>query len=479
MHHVARKHLTRSATQETLFSVLHLDPKRQHVLSVINLQDDRFNHTSQITFDSVVVSTGTDSDGANSTPSSSESAVIIHGLPTGISTIADVPPATSTSTQASVTTAIDGSTFTVISTSAANGSQALGSTGAPTISTSTAQPGNTDITTSEGQTATARSSTLTGTASSGAAHVNDPPALPSLTSESEAGSAAPTSTSTGESSTSVPSAPSGGNTNGVPLPSATSQRDDGHSGTPQPSASPTSPAPTGSATGTTSAADRSRNTGISKPAIIGIAVVASLLVFALLVAVLVMLVRNRRARQNADMEGTAGLMREAAPTAVGASAPLSLIPPRPRNPFADTVPPDTPLDAPDPSTESLDAVLRQPQPSGAPSRTSATSRRLRRRTNAIRRASACSPPDSAEEPLEGEFWRELAVAHADTARSVPDFAFLTLGLGRTPACRCLMYLPSTHMDRFLGFLFTEPHTRRPREPRKSDTQTTRQFPKCG
>ena len=40
--------------QDTLFA-LSVDPTQTHVLRVINLEDDRFNGASQITFDSLVL----------------------------------------------------------------------------------------------------------------------------------------------------------------------------------------------------------------------------------------------------------------------------------------------------------------------------------------------------------------------------------------------------------------------------------------
>ncbi|KAI0670066.1 hypothetical protein C8Q78DRAFT_166294 [Trametes maxima] len=50
---------TENGTQppETLFSFTDLDPTQQHILSVVNLPDPRFNNTSQLTFDSVIVTT--------------------------------------------------------------------------------------------------------------------------------------------------------------------------------------------------------------------------------------------------------------------------------------------------------------------------------------------------------------------------------------------------------------------------------------
>ena len=83
--------------------------------------------------------------------------------------------------------------------------------------------------------------------------------------------------------------------------------------------------------------------GVSRTVIIIVAVVASLVVLALLGAIIWLLVRSQPPAR--DPEGAAGLMREAAPTAI-ISGPVATAPSRPQNPFADSVAPDVPLEEP-------------------------------------------------------------------------------------------------------------------------------------
>ena len=66
--------------KENLFSFVELDTTTPHVLTVVNLQDERFGNTSQITFDSLIVTTGAlgESRSASITPCSSPRPSRVH-----------------------------------------------------------------------------------------------------------------------------------------------------------------------------------------------------------------------------------------------------------------------------------------------------------------------------------------------------------------------------------------------------------------
>ncbi|KAI0639241.1 hypothetical protein C8Q77DRAFT_47869 [Trametes polyzona] len=365
---------------DTLFSFTGLDPTVDHVLTVVNLEDPRFNNTSQITFDSVNVTLDSES-GSNATSTVSNGATLIPNLPT-VTVTADQTSTDTSPTTSSAEPVGHGPIFTsgdttvaastTSDTSAPSTTDIVGST-KTTLGTSTS-----DTTTSTPPPGGDRSTTITVGVSSPSGKTTAsalPPArisvsgsrpAPTVTSStaSQVGtsgvgaSSISTPTGGGTGASSAGSSPPGGTAQpsdagppGRTSPStggtSTSPGDGGS--VPQPSVSPifTLP-PQGSGMSSASTSGQPTTTGVSQPVIIAIAVVASLFVLALLGAVLVVLVRNRNARRPADPEGNAGLMTEAAPYAVAApvSAPMGLAPMRPVNPFADTVAADIPLDAP-------------------------------------------------------------------------------------------------------------------------------------
>ncbi|KAI0335982.1 hypothetical protein GY45DRAFT_569813 [Cubamyces sp. BRFM 1775] len=342
--HDSRENGTQPPT--TLFSFTDLDPTRQHVLTVVNLEDDRFNNTSQITFESVIVQIDASDDG-NSTTSSAP-ATIIHGVPTVVVT------ATDTATTSVITTATTTDTLTQPARASSSGDATVGAspTQSPGVST-LATVGNSVAQTGTGVTNPSPSASAgSGGSTSGVT------AKPTGSGATQASGGTPTSTQPANSSQ---TSQAGGGSSTSPVGGTSSPGNGGSASSSggahgsQPSASAIfSSTPNASGTAGASNNGQPSTTGVSKPVIISIAVVASLLVLGLLGAVLFMLLRNQAARRAASMdaEGAAGLMREAAPAAM-VSGPVGLAPMRPQNPFADIVPPNVPLDA-SRSVESLE-----------------------------------------------------------------------------------------------------------------------------
>ncbi|KAI0374333.1 hypothetical protein BV20DRAFT_1049149 [Pilatotrama ljubarskyi] len=275
-------HDSENGTQppDTLFSFTDLDPSVQHLLSVVNLQDQRFSTASQITFNSVIAAVDPQD---SSNPSSATQ---------GPSAILNLPTVTVTAPQ---TTATDGNT---------------GTSSGPTSPTST--------------------------------QISD--ASPSST---------PTTTGRSQSGTSA-----------QPTDSASTTQSGEGAGSPQPSASPIFSGTAPAASGTSGASDGGApaTSGIAKSTIIVIAVAASVLVLALLGAVLIVLIRNQAARRRADPEGFAGLMNEAGTASAAVPQQPSFAPMRPQNPFIDTTAADVPLDAPEDVGGSAEDILARPQP---------------------------------------------------------------------------------------------------------------------
>ncbi|KAI0824188.1 hypothetical protein BC628DRAFT_1380203 [Trametes gibbosa] len=406
---------------DTLFSFTDLDPVTNHVLIVVNMEDPQYNNTSQITFDSAIVTTDSQEVG-NSTASSS--IVILPNLPTltvtaieSSSTIIDSPttsppgahgpistdPVTDTATTSAGLPAatMPGDTNTSDPAQSTpppggqSGTTTIATTGGADQGTTTAQspgasPTDTQIggNTQPGQTNTGvGTATDTTSASTGDATSSATPTDPPSGTSQSAGGSPPSSTPqpSGGSASNGSSQPTGASPpNGTPSPTGgsgvpTSPGDGTSLPSPSISAIFTDPNAPPGATGTPPASNNGAagSTGVSKPVIIAIAVVASLFVLALLGAVLLVLVRNRAVRQTQteDVEGGVGLVREAAPTAM-VSVPQGLAPMRPQNPFADTVPADVPLDAPSAEGASAEAaadgayeieeVLLAPQPQPPP-----------------------------------------------------------------------------------------------------------------
>ncbi|KAI0361802.1 hypothetical protein OH77DRAFT_1508622 [Trametes cingulata] len=316
---------TENGTQppETLFSFTNLDPNVQHLLSVVNLQDQRFNNASQITFNSVIAAVDPEDPGTSSSAGG------------GPSDILNLPTLTVTAPQTSAT---DGTSSTATS---------------PTPPTSNAPP--------------PPSPTTTGThASQSIAGTPQPTSQAAGGGQSGTDSANPTDSS-GRGEPTTTAGPSGSNpTGGGSQPSNSAPT--AQPGSPQPSASPIFTGTPPGASGTSGASNGSApaTTGIAKSTIIVIAVAASVLVLALLGAVLIVLIRNQAARRRADPEGFAGLVNEAAAAAAVSQQP-SFAPMRPQNPFVDTHPPDVPLDAaPEDVGESAEDIMAEPQPLSAP-----------------------------------------------------------------------------------------------------------------
>ncbi|KAH9857937.1 hypothetical protein C2E23DRAFT_880617 [Lenzites betulinus] len=402
---------------DTLFSFIGLDPTINHTLTVVNLEDPLFNNTSQITFDSVVVTTDPQESG-NATTSSS--IVLVPNLPT-LTVTAIEANATTTGAATTSPTIANGPIATNAGTGTGATSAGLpGATAVPTAATTTAATANTSNpaqntpapgTTSVAGTGGAGQGTTT-VQSTGAAATGTQTA--GNTQPGQTGTGAGTATGTAGAGTQTGTAGAGTQTGVATLPATgtdpngTSQPT-GTNGASQatgtnPAGAPTtaaggngSPTASGdittlpsvsvilmntnaypSATGTTpGTANGAANTGVSKQVIIAIAVVASLLVLSLLGAVLFVLVRSRRAAarrpQAADTEGAADagagtgrLVQAAAPPAM-VYVPQNFAPSRPTNPFADTVSADIPIDAPYMSESSYGSVFEpEPEPGYEP-----------------------------------------------------------------------------------------------------------------
>ncbi|KAJ8494918.1 hypothetical protein ONZ51_g2030 [Trametes cubensis] len=342
----------------TLFSFIDLDPTRQHVLTVVNLEDDRFNNTSQLTFESVIVQIG------SSASSSSDGTV---------------GPSPTQSPGASTLVTVGGSVAQT-STGAANSTPSSSADSGGSASGVTANP-----TTGGGATQTSGGSS-TGTQPPNSSQANQP----------------------GSGSSTSPIGSTGTSVNGGGASSS------GGAIRPQPSASIIVPSSAPNAGGTSGASNNGQpsTTGVSKPVIIAIAVVASLLVLGLLGAVLFMLLRNQAARRaaSADAEGALGLMREAAPAAMVSARPLSFAPMRPQNPFADIVPPNVPLDASRPAESFVELEESVASEYSMP----------------IEEPRPPAPCHPTEESLEGSVQQELTLAQSYTAKLVPLHSFLTL-----------------------------------------------------
>ncbi|PIL32133.1 hypothetical protein GSI_06839 [Ganoderma sinense ZZ0214-1] len=246
---------------DTLFA-LSVDPTQTHVLRVINLEDDRFNDTSQIT-------------GGNPTTT-------VPVSPTDGRTASTVPSSVGSS-----------SPSVSASQSLTSGPATVGSNVAQG---QTASVSNNESSVSQTQTASNASPTSTESQTQTGSNVTG-----STTSSGGSQSTTPTTASPNSGSGSSSTASSG------------SEQTSGSSSTNSPS-----------------------NGGISKTVIIVVAVIASVFVLALLAAITWLLIRNQPAPRG-DVEGSAGQMREAAPTAIMVSNPLPLSPMRPEipNPFVD------------------------------------------------------------------------------------------------------------------------------------------------
>ncbi|OSD06057.1 hypothetical protein PYCCODRAFT_1464740 [Trametes coccinea BRFM310] len=385
---------TENGTQPstTLFSFTDLDPTRQHVLRVINLEDSRFNHTSQITFDSVTVVIDSAVGGnASTTATTSPSGSTSTGLHGGLQTIT----VTATDTGANPTSTTPPPRQEPASTSDSSNSRTTNANPPGVTQTTAAQStSGTNANTPGSPQSTAGAGTSTATVL--------PTATPQPTSRG-GGSQSLGNISTGNGAsgggTTVPGS-SATSTPGPEQPQPVPSGSAGAGGTfSQPSASPihTSPHPTGTSSG--SNAEANSSTGVSKTVIIVIAVLASVLVLSLLVAVIVMMVRNQAARRAAaDPEGNVGLMREAAPSGV-VSGPLGLAPMRPQNPFADSIPADVPLDAPEGagSVESFSEpeFLPRPPPPAVPPKSPLRSAFNSRTSPWLNRVPRNSSPDSS------------------------------------------------------------------------------------
>lgn len=208
----------------------------------------------------------------------------------------------------------------------------------PTTGVTSATPGGGNPTTAVPSSAglPTPSVSVSQSATSGETTVNSSNPLASISASSNRTSASQTQTSSNLNPTSTGSHNHIGSSG---VGSATS------SGGSQP-AIPSSGSSSGSGSGSTAGAEPS-NGGVSKTVIIVVAVIASVFVLALLAAITWLLIRNQPAPRG-DVEGTAGLMREAAPTAVMVSNPLPLSPMRPEipNPFVDPLDDFNPLPRP-------------------------------------------------------------------------------------------------------------------------------------
>ncbi|EIW64830.1 uncharacterized protein TRAVEDRAFT_55653 [Trametes versicolor FP-101664 SS1] len=420
---------TENGTQpaDTLFSFTDLDPTIDHVLRVFNLEDPAFNNSSQATFDSLIITTDPQGQASGNATATSTVVIVVPNLPTLTVTATE---SASTGTDSSTTTAppVNGpiatgtgttatttaTTATATATSAGlpgatitanpppSGSTSAGVTTTGTTNSGTAtQTGTTPATTTSGVSGTTASTQSTGVNPTGTqTTATSQPGQPgtSTSAPTDPSGTGTTGTSTVTSSNppngSPQSTPGGNPSNGATQTTAgggtatgagatQSTGDSNPTGdsTPSPSisavfsgspANPTgmmmaSPAPNSNTSGA--------STGISKPVIIAIAVVVSLIVLALLGAVLYVLVRNRGGPPGGDKEGQAGLMRETTatpPTMVSAPVPVAFAPMRPQNPFADTVSADIPLDEPIVGAAAfeeayeVDEVLAQPQPRPPP-----------------------------------------------------------------------------------------------------------------
>ncbi|TBU64900.1 hypothetical protein BD310DRAFT_291803 [Dichomitus squalens] len=375
---------TENGTQppEILFSFTNVDPTQLHVLTVVNLEDARFNNTSQITFDALILTIdGVDGGQSPSTTTTSSTSVTGGSIPT-ITVTAHGPhstvaaPTSTGTTDTSSTGTSSGSQAATTTTDGSNGGGAPTTSTGATSSDQGTQPTGTGATSSgQGTQPTSSPSGVTTTSSDGSQG--------SSTSDSNSPSGSQTQTqnptSTGASGTSPTGTGSqtGTGTSGSPTgsesPQPTAGPDTGSSGT---GASGTGSS--GRATSTSSGApgngssnnSSSTNPGVSKTVIIVVAVIASLFVLALLAAITWLLVRNHQPPPSTDPEGSAGLMREAAPVSI-VSGPVGLAPMRPVNPFVDTVPSNMPLDdGPfgDPASESPPRIGLPPIPPRSPLR---------------------------------------------------------------------------------------------------------------
>ncbi|KAM5538198.1 hypothetical protein V8D89_008085 [Ganoderma adspersum] len=287
---------------DTLFNFT-VDPTQAHILRVINLEDDRFNDTSQITFDSLILSLNDD-----------------HGVSSVSST-----SSTTSAGATSVTSSRGNPTTTVPTDGSSRASTVSSSVKLQTLSTIASQPVTSGVTT-----VSSSNSPVTTSASSNGSSASQTQTSSNL-------SPASTESQTQTRSSAVGSATSSG---GLQPTSSGSGSSSG----------------TISGPGSTSSAESSTtqpsNGGVSKTVIIVVAVIASVFVLALLAAITWLLIRNQPAPRG-DVEGTAGLMREAAPTAIVVSNPLPLSPMRPEipNPFVDPLDDFSPPPRPAPPFE--------------------------------------------------------------------------------------------------------------------------------
>ncbi|TFK83603.1 hypothetical protein K466DRAFT_589595 [Polyporus arcularius HHB13444] len=319
---------TENGTQppETLFSFTNLDPTASHFLTVFNLADDRFNNTSQITFDSLVMTVGADDPGSISSTTTSAT---FTGIPTITVTAGHGPKqsASPVSTSAGQTDTVG---VTVASTTTASPSSDSPSSGSQTTGAGTATSG-------------------TGASVTGTAIATQPPNTSQATQTQGAG-ATGTLGSSGTSGSPPTSATDSNGGNGSS--GAASQPTSG-------SASNTSSAANGSGTSGSSNNGAAPSGGVSKTVIIVVAIVASLVVLSLLAVIVWLLLRSQP--PPTDPEGSSGLMREAPTTAI-ISGPIALAPMRPPNPFADTVPANIPIDEVSPVDEIFAAPPLRPPP---------------------------------------------------------------------------------------------------------------------
>ncbi|RPD63112.1 hypothetical protein L227DRAFT_651373 [Lentinus tigrinus ALCF2SS1-6] len=352
---------TETGTQppRTLFSFTDLDPTVTHSLTVVNLEDDRFKHTSQITFDSLIMTIGALDNSTSTSTTSTDGG--IGGIPTITATARHGPNQSDTASSPSTTAGqssaggvTGGATTTAPS---ASGSQATNSqttsatatsgteatvtgTGSGTQPTGTSQATQT-------QSTTAGSSATDSNGSGGTSQT------PSPTGSSGSGTAGASQTAGGSTSTGGAASGSSGATASATGGGTGAQSTAG-------SSSNTSSAATGSGTSAPSNNGAAPSGGVSRTVIIVVAVIASLVVLSLLAAIVWLLLRSQP--PPTDPEGGAnGLMREVPATAI-ISGPIGLAPMRPQNPFADTVPANIPIDELSP----VDEVLAAPPPRAPP-----------------------------------------------------------------------------------------------------------------
>ncbi|OBZ78782.1 hypothetical protein A0H81_00605 [Grifola frondosa] len=291
-----------------LFSFTGLDPTVAHDLSVFNLEDDRFDHTSQITFDALVVTVLA----PQMTPMPQRpgrTGTVVTSTSSISTAIHSVPTATATQDPSSTGTA---------SGSASQSTATTPSSGVSQSSTSRMSP----LTTSTSPTSsTSRQS-------------------PSVTSSSQTPQTATTSNPPPQTSTS----PTVTTTSLGPSTSISSENStSGGATSASPDSSSTGPANTSSAASN----GGKRTASLSTTVIAVVAVVSAVGVLLLLLGVIFAMRRARRRQMQVDVEGSAALMRGLTPSPIqNISGPLDIAPVRPRNPFEDQVQPTVHIDTP-------------------------------------------------------------------------------------------------------------------------------------